>query len=274
MKLSVTSFPPFLFSGVRNLLAGLVLLAIAYVQGQHQSIERRQLVIMAGLGLVMTGVSNGFTYWGQQRLSSSLAALVWCSMPFFTAIFSHFFLPGHRLNAWRVAGLLLGFSGVWLVLSTQHLDLGAGVNEGKLAIVASAIIWAGALVLSKRWLPENNSTLTTGLQLAAGAIYLLPVAAVAERGASIVITPASIFVFLMMLFGQGCLGYLCYYYLMAKVSPISVSMFSFINPAIAVLLGVILLGEAPYWQMGAGLALVAAGVITVNVLGERERVLA
>jgi drug/metabolite transporter (DMT)-like permease len=60
--------------------------------------------------------------------------------------------------------------------------------------------------------------------------------------------------------------------LLSKVSATAVSMLSFVTPSIAVVLGVVLLGETPYWQMGPGLLLVAAGIVMVNMLGQRERV--
>lgn len=271
IKLSVSNFPPFLFGGTRNLLAGAILLGIALLQKQKGA-SQRQILTMAGMGILMTGVSNGFTFWAQQRISSSLAALVWCCMPFFTVVFSHFGLPGHRINAWKLVGLALGLSGVWLVLSTQNLDLGAGANEGKAAIVIAAFIWSLALVLNKRLLPDASSTLMTGVQLAAGSLYLLPVGLIVERGAPATITPLSVSIFVMMVLGQGIVAYLCYYYLMAKVSPTSVSMMSFITPSIAVMLGVVILHEPLVWQMGAGLALVTVGIVIVNLLGYRPKV--
>jgi drug/metabolite transporter (DMT)-like permease len=183
-------------------------------------------------------------------------------------------LRDQRINAWRVAGLLLGFSGVWLILSTQQLDLGAGVTEGKIAIVVSAFLWALAMVLNKKRLPTANAMMMTGMQLLAGGVFLLPVSMLAERTAPVLVTPASSAVFLIMLFGQGVTAYFCYYYLMSKVSPTSVALLSFVTPSIAVLLGVILMHEPVYWQMGAGLALVAAGILTVNMLGQRQRAVA
>jgi drug/metabolite transporter (DMT)-like permease len=273
MKVSMTSFPPFLFAGVRGVLAGLVLLALVRWQGQKWP-RRRDLAPMIAVGVLMTGVSNGITFWGQARISSSLAALVWCSMPFFTAIFSHFLLAGQKLNAWRVGGLLLGFSGVWLVLNTQQLDVGAGVTEGKVAVMVSAALWALALNLNKKLLPGANAMMMTGVQLLAGGVFLVPLSLLTERGAAVNVTPVSTLVFLIMLFGQGVTAYYCYYYLMSKVSPTSVALLSFVTPSIAVVLGVILLGEAPYWQMGAGLALVAAGILIVNMLGQREQAIA
>ena len=271
IKLGVSSFPPFLFAGVRGVLAGLILLAAQRWQGQRLP-GREQLLPMIGIGILLTGVSNGFTFWGQQRISSSLAALTWCAMPFFTAIFSHFLIPGQHLNQWRVLGLLAGFSGVWLVLSTQHLDLGAGATAGKIAIICSALIWAFSLVMNKRLLPDANSTMMTGVQLLAGGLFLVPLGVLTEKTAAMQFSLISVLDFLMMLFGQGIIAYLCYYYLLSKVSATSVAMLSFVTPTIAVILGVLLLGETPYWQMGAGLMLVAVGIVTVNMIGQRERV--
>jgi drug/metabolite transporter (DMT)-like permease len=273
MKLGTSSFPPFLLAGTRGVLAGIILLAI--VRWQRQRLPQRgDLIVMALVGVLMTGVSNGITFWGQARLSSSLAALVWCIMPFFTAIASHFLVPGQRLNQWRIMGLLLGLSGVWLILSTQHLDGSAATSEGKAAIVIAAALWALSLVLNKRLLSGADSTLMTGVQLLTGGVFLLPLSMATEKAMTVQITPGSVAVFLMMLFGQGIIAYLCYYYLLSKVSATAVSMMSFVTPSIAVILGVLLLGEVPYWQMGAGLLLVTAGIITVNMLGQQERVTA
>jgi drug/metabolite transporter (DMT)-like permease len=273
MKLGVASFPPFLLAGVRGALAGLILVAFVRWKGTAWPV-RRDLRLMLAIGVLMLGISNGITFWGQSQLSSSTAALVWCAMPFFTAIFSHVLLAGQRLNTWRLLGLVLGFSGVWLILSSQQMDLGAGAAAGKIAIVVSSMIWALSLVLNKRFLPDADSATMTGVQLLAGGLFLVPVGLVAESTAAIQITPTSIFAFLMLLIGQGVVAYLCYYYLLSKVSATGVSMLSFVTPAIAVFLGVVLLGEQPYWQMYAGLALIALGIITVNMLGQRVRAVA
>jgi len=273
MKLALGSIPPFLLAGVRGAIAGLILIVLVRWKGTPWP-PPRETKLMLAIGVLMLGVSNGITFWGQSRLSSSTAALVWCAMPFFTAIFSHFLAPGQRLNQWRILGLLIGFSGVWLILSSQHLDLGTGATAGKIAIVVSSMIWALSLVLNKRLLPDADSATMTGVQLLAGGMFLVPLGIVTESVGAIQVTPTSIFAFLMLLVGQGVVAYLCYYYLLSKVSATAVSMLSFVTPAIAVFLGVMLLGESPYWQMFAGLGLIAVGILTVNMLGQRERALA
>ena len=269
IKLGVSSMPPFLFAGVRGILAGLILLALVRRQRQVWP-QRRELVLLFAVGILMTGVCNGLVFWGQARLTSSTAALLYCGMPFFTAIFSHFLLANEKLNAVRVTGLLLGFAGVWLVLSTQHLDAGAGATDGKVAILLSAVLWALSLVLNKRLLPDTNSIMMTGVQLLAGGLFLLPLSLMTENVAAVHVSVVAALDFLMLLFGQGIVAYLCYYYLLSKVGPTNVALLSFVTPTIAVILGVVIMGERPYWQMAAGIVLVAAGIITVNLLGQRE----
>jgi drug/metabolite transporter (DMT)-like permease len=273
MKLGVTAFPPFWFCAVRGILAGVILIAIVRVQGKQLPARTVMWPMVVG-GILLTGVSNGFTFWGQAHLSSSLAALVWCSMPFFTAIFSHFLLADQKLNAWRITGLLMGFSGVALILSAQHVTTSAGTAVGVAAIIISSVIWALALVLNKRWLPGADATTMTGVQMLAGGMFLLPLAMATESTAAVQVTPLSIFVFMMMLFGQGIVAYFCYYYLQTKVAPTNVALLSFVTPTIAVFLGVVLLNETPYWQMFAGLLAVAAGIITVNMMGQPQRAVA
>jgi drug/metabolite transporter (DMT)-like permease len=270
MKLGVTSFPPLLFAGARDLLAGAVLVAILRLRGRVFP-RGAELQKMCAIGAVMLGVSNGITYWGQSRLSSSTAALVFCAMPFLTAIFSHFLLAGQRLDRWRIGGLIIGFLGVWLVVSSRQSSAGSEANAAKLALLCSATIWACCLVLNKKLLPGADSTTMTGVQLLAGGILLTPLGLLTVNSTNVHITPSSISVFLIMVFGQGIIAYVAYYYLMSRVSPASLSMTSFVTPSIAVVLGIVLLHETAYWQMGVGLAAVAAGIIVANVLSRQRR---
>jgi drug/metabolite transporter (DMT)-like permease len=270
IKLGVSSFPPLLFAGARDLLAGAVLVALMWLRGQAFPVKN-ELRVMSAIGVMMLGIGNGITYWGQARLSSSTAALVWCAMPFFTAIFSHFLLPGQRFDRWRVIGLLIGLFGVWLVLSSRQVNAGADAVLGKVALIISSMLWALSLVLNKKYLPGADSTTMTGVQLLAGGLFLTPVGLLTVNATNTNFTPLSMSVFFIMVFGQGIVAYVAYYYLLSRISPANVSMLSFVTPTIAVILGVILLHETAYWQMGAGLAAVAAGIIAANVLGKQRR---
>lgn len=271
MKLGVSNFPPLLFAGARDLLAGVVLVAFLRLRGQALP-AKGDLRPMIGIGAVMLGIGNGITYWGQSHLSSSTAALVWCAMPFFTAVFSHFLLPGQQFDRWRIAGLVVGFLGVWLVISSRQVNAGVDAMWAKVALIFSSMLWAICLVLNRKYLPRADSTTMTGVQLLAGGIFLTPLGLLTANSGNTSFTPLSISVFLVMVFGQGIIAYVAYYYLMSKVSPTSLSMLSFVTPTIAVILGVLLMHETAYWQMGAGLASVAAGIVLANVFGKQRRI--
>ena len=268
IKLGVTSFPPFLFAGVRGVAAAALLLAFAAWRKLKWP-PSGELARMFGIGLLMTGVSNGLVYWAGQYIPSAMSALLFTGMPFFTAAFAHVLLPGERVNFWRLVGLLIGLGGVWLVLSERLVEASSGSLAGELAVVLSAVVWAFCLVLNKKLLRGVYGTVMTGVQLLSGSAVLLVAGLLVESFGSIQITPLSVSVFISMVLGQGCLAYFLYYWLMAEIGPTALSLTSFVTPTIAVVLGVALLSEPAGWRMVAGLATVGVGIFVVNVLGQR-----
>ncbi len=271
IKLGVESFPPFLFAGVRGVLAAALLLAVAAWRRLRWP-PAGELSRMFSIGLLMTGLSNGLVYWAGQYIPSAMSALLFTGMPFFTAAFAHVLLPGERVNLWRLVGLSIGLGGVWLVLSERLVGGQSGSMAGELAVVLSAAVWALCLVLNRKLLRGVYGTVMTGVQLLSGSALLLLVGLLAESFDQIRITPLSVSVFVSMVVGQGCVAYFLYYWLMAHVGPTALSLTSFVTPTIAVILGVVLLGESAGWRMVAGLLTVGVGIWVVNVLGQRRAV--
>jgi drug/metabolite transporter (DMT)-like permease len=269
--MTLASFPPCIFAGVREVLAGIFLIFFARWRGLGRP-SKGQLKTLFAIGLLIAGVSNGLTFWGQKRLAASHSALLFASMPFFAAIFGPLFLRGERMTLWRLAGLAVGFSGVWLVLMDRLHNLpGQGVS-GQMALIGASVTWALGIVLNKLLLRGTDITLMTGVQLFAGSLFLLLISwAMGESWSDIEITAQSITLFLITLVGQGCIAYLLYYWVMVRVSPTILALTSFVSPAIAVILGVLILGEHGSWQMALGLLAIGTGILIVNRLGQQRR---
>ena len=264
VKMTLSSFPPCIFAGLRGFLAGVFFLVFARWRGLGQP-SKGQLKTMFAIGLLMAGVSNGLTFWGQKYLAASHAALLFASMPFFAAIFGHLFLRGERITLWRLAGLAIGFGGVWLVLRDRFHGLAAEGLLSQMALIGASVTWALGLVLNKLLLKGANSTVMTGVQLFAGSLFLLLVSGVmGESWSDVQISPQSISLFLVTLIGQGCIAYLLYYWVMVRVSPTILALTSFVSPTIAAVLGVLILDEPGSWQMGVGLLAIGMGILIVN----------
>ena len=101
VKITLSSFPPCIFAGLRGFLAGIFLLGFARWRRLERP-SRGQLKTMFAIGLLMAGISNGLTFGGQKYIAASHAALLFASMPFFAATFGHLFLRGERMTLWDI----------------------------------------------------------------------------------------------------------------------------------------------------------------------------
>lgn len=266
IKLGLSSFPPLFFAGLRGTISGGLLLSVA-VWRRCEWPGRAHLKAIAGVGLLMMGLSNGLTFWGQQHLPASLAALLFCTMPFFAAGFGCLFLPGERFTLGILIGLPMGFGGVWLVLSERLYGSSAASVSGGLAIIGSAVTWALGIVLSKGLLATTNTVVISGIQLIIGSAPVLVLSwLTGEAWSEITLSRASISLFLVMIFAQGCVAYILYYWVLTRVSPTILAFTSFVSPAIAVVLGVVLLGEPGSWELVAGLLVIGFAIGIVNIL--------
>jgi drug/metabolite transporter (DMT)-like permease len=269
MKVGLRDLPPFLYLGGRQLIVGVFFLALAY--WRHIRLPKgKNLVRSFGIGVVMTGVSNGLMFWGQQYISAGLASILFATMPFFTAGLAHLLL-NERLNAWKVMGIAVGFAGVALLLSNGQSEQSPQAILGEAALVLSALCWALPLVLMKRWLGAEDPIALTGVQMLAGAVLLVPVGLMTEGIARVHPTASALLAFAYMTVGAGAIGFSTYYWLARQMAASRLVLTSFVVPGVAVVLGVLLLSEPAEPRLLLGLALIAAGIIVVNSLGTEKR---
>jgi drug/metabolite transporter (DMT)-like permease len=215
----------------------------------------------------MMGVSNGLTFWGQQHVPASLAALLFCTMPFFAAALSCLLLRGERFTFGILIGLPMGFCGVWLALSGRLYGVSASSGLGTLSIIGAAMTWALGIVFSKRLLARTSTVLISGIQLIVGSVPLLLVSWLwGEAWSEIIVSRESIAVMLVMIFAQGCVAYILYYWILSRVGPTILALTSFVSPSIAVVLGVVLLGEQGGWELVVGLITIGLAIGIVNLL--------
>src|SRR5574341_1823395 len=132
IKLGLRDLPPFTFVGIRFLLASLILAAVIYIRRLRLPRDRRDWQFIAWTGLLTVTINFALVFWGEQYLSSGLAALLNATMPFFGIMLAHRYLPNERITPTKIFGVLLGTAGVGLIFSNQ-LRL-----QGALSFLASA----------------------------------------------------------------------------------------------------------------------------------------
>ena len=265
IRWGVAEIPPFLMAGVRFIAAGLVFAAWGLRQGAARPTARDWA--MTGLvGVLMAAGGNGGVSWALQRVPSGLGALLVSMVPFWVAL-GDWWRPGGERPAGRVVvGLVLGFSGVALLVNPAGAAGAGGLDPvGAGAIVVATVLWAAGSVCSRHVPQPHSQALSSGMQMLGGGAVLLAlsVAAGEPRGLDWgAISPGS-FAAWAYVAAFGSVAYGCYLWLLKASVPAKAATYAYVNPVIALVLGYFLAGEAlSAWSLGCS-AVVVLGVLLV-----------
>ena len=271
IKVALEGFPPMLLGAIRFLLAGAVLYAWTARRGGTQRPSRVQWGAAALSGTLMLVGGNGAVTWAEQRIDSGVAALLVASVPLWMAVLARFW-QGERLRRPAVAGLLLGFVGVGLLVRPT----GDGVSLWpSLAVLAGALAWAvGSIYVRRAPLPANALRGTSMQMLAGGAVFAV-IGLLAGEGARLdlaAVTARSAGALLYLAVFGSILAFSAYTWLLRNAQPSVVSTYAYVNPFVAVLLGALLLAEPVTGGMAlAGLLIIAGVALIVTPAGALRR---
>lgn len=261
MKVVIAEIPRWIFRGDSILLASVGLFGIAWFSGQSLQVPAgrwRQLLAMAACNIVGW---NMFAIYGVSLLPSGRAAILGYTMPIWSALLSVWFLDD-RLTRRRWVGLILGMSGMALLIGTEFKQLGSA-PLGVIFMLVAAIFWAAGLVIYKRDpLPMPISVLTAWQALLGG----IPIALSGHVLESVEWSRVSfwpMFGFWYNVFIGLLFCYWAWNKLVQMVPAAVTSLGSLIVPVVGVFSGMIFLNEAPRWQDFAALALVLIAIATV-----------
>lgn len=265
IRYAVETIPPLYTAGFRHLLAGSVLLAWCLAKRLRPAWAQIRASIIIGAFFFLIG--HGTLHWAEQRVPSGLASLLIASEPIWVFLLSAIAARKFRLNAPLLAGILLGFAGVGLLMGRSALNSGPGVFVGSLAIVIGAISWSVGIVYSRRSHLSGHPLLLSALSLLAGSVQLLLVGtALGEyRGFSFVSVSVRSWLALgyLILFGS-VVAFTAYNWLLEHYSPTLVATHTYVNPIVAVLFGWLFAGEAVSFSVLLSAALVIGAVMLVD----------
>jgi drug/metabolite transporter (DMT)-like permease len=275
IRVAVETIPPFLMAAVRFLVAGSLLFAFAVRRGDRAAdpIGRRQWGAATLIGGLLLLGGNGGVVWAEQHVQSGLAALIIAGTPLWMAVIST--VRGEeRLRARVVAGLVVGFGATALLLGVTGSKGGSTRLAGLLMLVGASVCWATGSVLSRRAKLPNRPLVATGMEMVAGGGLLLITALLSGELANLHldrVSGASLAGFLYLIVMGSWVGFTAYVWLL-KNSPTSVvSTYAYVNPVIAVILGVVILDERFTAASLVAAALIVAAVALI-VWGQSRRV--
>lgn len=247
--------PPAFLAWARVALAAAVLLALAWRAGTLPSLRGRWRWV-ALYAVAEISIPFPLIAFGETRVSSSLAAIMIATAPLLIALLALRFDEAERVDGERLAGLLVGFGGV---VALVGIDVSGSARElvGAAAVLLAAAGYAAGPMILKRHLTELDARATMGASLATAALVLAPVAALDHPTS----TPSTAAMLAVIVLGLVCTAgaFVVFVGLVAEIGPSRTSVITYINPVVAVALGVAILGERPGAGAVAGLLLILAG---------------
>ncbi|MGI8864459.1 MAG: DMT family transporter [Solirubrobacteraceae bacterium] len=247
--------PPVLLAWARIALAAIVLLGLAGHAGVLRGLRGHWRYVIA-YGVIELSIPFPLIATGERYVASSLAAIIIAAVPLLVALLALRFDDDERATGHRLVGLVIGLLGVVLLVG---LDASGSVKSlaGAGAILLAAVGYAGGPMILKRHLVELDPRATMGASLAVAAIVLTPLAVIDVPARS----PTKGAIAAVVVLGLVCtaLAFVLMAVLIAEIGPGRAVVITYVNPIIAVALGVTLLGEQPGAGAVAGLLLILAG---------------
>ncbi|MEQ1763140.1 MAG: EamA family transporter [Pyrinomonadaceae bacterium] len=270
IKYTIETLPPFLMAGTRFAFAGAILFVWARFTKDYKrpSLAHWKTAAIVGTFLLLGG--NGAVVLASHYIPSSMTALLVATEPLFVVMLSWLWLGNARPN-WKVAaGLIVGFVGVYLLITGKSGGVSAGgygqwIGYG--AVIVGALSWATGSIYGLKASTPKSSLLTAGMQMLAGSVSLFLVGLI--RGEHTTFDPAavssnSIFaLFYLIIFGS-LIGFTAYSWLLKNAQPAMVATYAYVNPVIAVILGWTIAGESLTAQMLIGAFVIVASVVLIT----------
>jgi drug/metabolite transporter (DMT)-like permease len=266
IQIGVQHYPAFLFAGIRQVIAGGLLLAIAFLNGKPRHLSLQYVLRQIFIGFLMITVGNGVVTWAEIIVPSGLAALICSMMPIFAALIGLAADRRERLSPMMITGMLLGFTGVGLIFRHNLADLARpGYLTGILGLLLATFGWALGSVMSKKQGPAANPLLNAGLQLGGGGICLLMISPAADTYTHIdwLNTNGLLSLVYLIIFGS-VLAYTAYMYCLRELPVGIATVYAYINPLVAVLLGYWIMQEPLSWWSVMAFVAILSGVYLVN----------
>src|SRR5215213_1479579 len=272
IKLGLADLPPFTFAGIRFIIACAIVFSIIRIRGLALPRARADWILLAVTGILSFGFNYGLVFWGEQYISSGLAALLQATIPAFGLVFAHFHLPGERLSWGRIGGVVLGVCGVAVVFSNQLAVAGRQALAGCVALILSSIFVAYSNVLLKAHGKNLNPAITAGGQMFFGLLLLLAVGIPLEGNPfRFHWTPMAVIALLYLAVVGSVIAFLLYYWLVLNMDVTKSMLIALVTPVVAVLLGMIVLNEEFGWRTLAGGAMIMLGIAFIVLKRNRHQ---
>ncbi len=265
IRVGVAVLPPFLFAGLRFLLAGVLLLALALALGDTLPRRAADWRTQAIVGVLLLTGGNAFVVWAEQYTPSGVASIFVVTVALWMAFLDALIPGGSGDLNWRVvAGLVLGFLGTGLLVGASPAEILRADLRGPIALTAASASWSLGSVYGKRHHTETSPYVGAALQMIVGGAAVALLGTVLGEWSRWHLTSRGAGAIAYLVVFGSILGYSAYTYALRHASPTIVGTYAYVNPVIAVLLGWLILREPVTARTFAAMALIVGAVVWIQ----------
>jgi drug/metabolite transporter (DMT)-like permease len=269
---ALDGFPPFFIGTFRFITAGLLMMAWAIIQGENvfQFKNIRPAIIT---GLLLLFVGNGVVIWVEQFLPSAMVAIMVSSSPLWFVLLDKPKWNENLTNKSTIIGLLIGFAGVILLFSERVMSTFTSLNSGRdlfamLLVIIGSMTWAGGSLYSKYTSNQNSAVVNSTWQMLSAGIAFLPASILSgefNRLDLAAVPSDSWFAIIYLIIFGSIIGFSAYVWLLKNQPATKVSTYAYVNPVVAVLLGIFFAGESISAIQIMGLVVILLSVLLINL---------
>jgi drug/metabolite transporter (DMT)-like permease len=265
LRIAVQYFPPLLFTAIRQITAGLILLGIVFAIAKVAMPSRTHLFRQAIAGFFMLSIGNGLVAWAEVHIPSGVAAIICSLMPVVVILMNIALSREERPTVPIVVGVALGLIGI-IIMFGEHVS-SFSRSEYTLGIIltfGAVLGWAGGSIWIKKKNLETNPFLNAGLQMFFGGLWLIPFSLIFDDLSNVSWSAEAGWSMLYLVVFGSLIAYASYSYALRKLPMTIVSLYAYINPLVAVLLGWLVLDEKLNGNIVIAFLLTVAGIYIVN----------
>lgn len=272
IQMAIQGFPPMLMGALRFFTAGILLLSWCYIKGDNIFVKRD--IITSGIcGLLTLFVATGIVIWVERNIPSAMVAIMVSVNPIWFIILDKANWRVNLKNKSTIFGLIIGFAGILLLFGEAFLKSVTGAMDhakltGLLLLLAGPVAWSAGSLYSKKRGGTAPARVNTSWQMITAGLAFVPAAFIHREfnGFDLAAVPAQSWMAIVYLIIFGSIGAFSAYVWLLQVRPATqVSTHSYVNPVIAVLLGVCFAHESISLMQFLGLIVILLSVLLVNL---------
>lgn len=265
LRIGVLEFPAFLFSAIRQIIAGVLLAGVLLLMGKVKLPSKVVLLNAAIGGFFMITMGNGLVGWAEVHVSSSVAAIICSMVPIWVIIINLVIAKEEKPTFPIIMGSAIGLSGIILIFGENISDFtNSHYTLGIVFIFIANLAWAAGSIWMKQKNQQSDPFLNAGLQMFFGGLFLLPVSLAFDNYETIQWTNNVVYSLIYLILVGSVAAYACYSYALKKLPVTIVTLYAYINPIVAILLGWMVLDETLNLRVGLAILVTLGGIYIVN----------